>query len=164
VVYGKGLGGDPCVIMNHGRIELGDRVSLNSYPDGELVRTGLMAYFPSSIIKIGNDTTLNGALVYARMEVTIGNDCGLSPGVVIMDNNSHSTSIDPIIRWKTGEIKESPVIIGDNVWLGMRSIVMKGVSIGDNSIIAANSVVTRDVPSNQLFGGIPARFIKQLEK
>lgn len=85
------------------------------------------------------------------------------PGVVILDNDSHNISIDPVVR-RTGKIAESPVVIGNNVWIGMRSIIMKGVRIGDNSIIAAGSVVTKDVPSNQLFGGNPASFLKKLER
>jgi acetyltransferase-like isoleucine patch superfamily enzyme len=163
VVYGKRLGGNLCIIVNNGQIEVGDDVSLNSYPDGELVKTGLMAYLPSSRIKIGNNCILNGTMIHARKEVVIGNDCGFGPGSVIIDNNSHSISIDPIIR-RTGEVEESPVVIGNNVFVGMRVIILKGVSIGDNSVIAAGSVVTKDIPSNQVFGGNPAKFIKQLDK
>ena len=84
------------------------------------------------------------------------------PGVVILDNDSHNTSIDPIIR-RTGKISVIPVVIGNNVWVGMHSIIMKGVHIGDNSVIASGSVITKDVPSNQLFGGNPAHLIKKLE-
>ena len=80
-----------------------------------------------------------------------------------MDNNSHAVTTDHNKR-ETGRVGESPVIIGNNVWIGMRSIVLKGVTIGNNSIIAAGSIVTKDVPSNCLVGGNPAKFIKSITK
>jgi acetyltransferase-like isoleucine patch superfamily enzyme len=163
VSYGKKLRGNPCIIRNKGRRELGNGVLLNSYPGGELFRTGLMAYFPSSIIRIGDNCLLNGTVIHSRNSVIIGDNCMFGPGVVILDNDSHNASIDPERR-RQGTISESPVTIGNNVWVGMHSIIMKGVQIGDNSIIAAGSIVTKSVPSNSLFGGNPAAFIKKLEK
>jgi acetyltransferase-like isoleucine patch superfamily enzyme len=163
VAYGKKLRGNPCIIRNKGKIELGHNVFLNSYPDGVLYKTGLMAHLTSSLIKIGDNCSLNGTIVHSRNAVIIGNNCMFGPGVVILDNDSHNPSIDPERR-RQGKISESPVIIGNNVWVGMRSIIMKGVHIGDNSIIAAGSIVTKNVPNNQLFGGNPATFIKILEE
>jgi acetyltransferase-like isoleucine patch superfamily enzyme len=163
VVYGKKLRGNPCIIRNRGKIELGRDVFLNSYPDGELYKTGLLAHLDYSLIKIGDNCSLNGTIIHSRDSVVIGNDCMFGPGVVILDNDSHNTSIDPERR-RHGKVSESPVIIGNNVWVGMHSIIMKGVHIGDNSIIAAGSVVTKSVPGNSLFGGNPAGFIKELEK
>ena len=163
VSYGKKLRGNPCIIRNKGRIELGNGVFLNSYPDGELFRTGLRAYFPSSVIRIGDNCSINGTVIHSRNAVTIGDNCMFGPGVVILDNDSHNTSTDPELR-RQGKIDESPVVIGNNVWVGMRSIIMKGVHIGNNSIIAAGSIVTKSVPSDSLYGGNPAAFIKNLEK
>jgi acetyltransferase-like isoleucine patch superfamily enzyme len=160
VVYGKKLRGNGCLITNKGTIELGINVCLNS---GLPFRTGLFAYFPSSKIKIGNYCLLNGTEIHSRKEVMIGDNCMFAPGVVILDNDSHNTSVNPNTR-RNGEPKESPVAIGNNVWIGMRSIIMKGVKIGDNSVVAACSVVTKDIPSNQLFGGNPAIFLKNLEQ
>jgi acetyltransferase-like isoleucine patch superfamily enzyme len=127
-----------------------------------LFRTGLMADFPSSTIKIGDNCVLNGTLIHSRTSVGIGNYCIFGPGVVIMNNDSHNTSID-LMRRRKGAVAENPVNTGNNVWVGMRSIIMKGVCIGDNSIIAAGSIVTKNVPANSLFGGNPAAFIKELE-
>ena len=55
-----------------------------------------------------------------------------------------------------------PVVIGNHVWIGMNSVIMKGVTIGDNVIIGANSVVTRDIPSNTIAAGIPCKVIKEI--
>ena len=163
VIYGKNLRGNLCIIKNKGKIKLGNHVFLNSYPDGELFKTGLLAHLDSSLIKIGDNCSLNGTIIHSRETVIIGDNCMFGPGVVILDNDSHNTSIDQTVRI-AGKINANPVIIGNNVWVGMHSILMKGVHIGENSIIAAGSVITEDVPSNQLFGGNPARFLKKLER
>ena len=163
VTYGKKLRGNRCLIKNDGKIKLGINVSLNSYPGGELFKTGLFAYLNTSLIKIGNNCNLNGTVIYCRNKITIKDNCMFGPGVIILDNDSHNSSIDPVTRI-SGKINDAPVYIGNNVWIGMRSIIMKGVHIGDNSIIAAGSIVTKNVPSNQLFGGNPAKLIKVLDK
>jgi acetyltransferase-like isoleucine patch superfamily enzyme len=163
VVYGKKLRGNLCIVKNKGKIELGNHVYLDSRPDGESYKTGLFAHLKCSIIQIGDESLLHGTIIHSRDSVIIGKNCMFGPGVVILDNDSHNTSIDPTIR-RTGKIVALPVIIGNNVWVGMHTIIMKGVHIGDNSIIASGSVITKDVPPNQLFGGNPASFLKNLEK
>jgi acetyltransferase-like isoleucine patch superfamily enzyme len=163
VKYGKRVRGNHCIILNKGKIEIGDNVSLNSFPNGELYKTGLFAHLKQSQIRIGNKCDLNGTIIHSRNSVTIGDNCLFGPGVIILDNDSHNTSTDPFQR-RTGNIADTPVVIGNNVWVGMRSIIMKGVHIGDNSIIASGSVVTKSVPSNQLYGGNPAVFIKTLNE
>jgi acetyltransferase-like isoleucine patch superfamily enzyme len=87
-----------------------------------------------------------------------------------MDNNNHpinpedrkfiwDTEEDSIYRlWKFSDSK--PVVIGKNVWIGMYARISKGVTIGDNAIIAANAVVTKDVPANSIAAGNPARIVK----
>ncbi|MBC8770466.1 acyltransferase [Arenibacter sp. BSSL-BM3] len=84
------------------------------------------------------------------------------PGTKIVDNDSHRISIDINERRKAP--KSNPIIIEDNVWIGMNSLVLKGVCIGKNSIVAAHSVVTKNVPENVLVGGNPAKIIKTLTK
>jgi maltose O-acetyltransferase len=154
-VYGEKLRGIPCKIVNNGRIELGNHVFLN-------YKSKLFSELPTSVIKIGNNVILNGCEIYAKNSVVIGDNCMLA-GCSLVDNNSHNTSIDPETR-RNGPIKSSPITLGNNVWVGGHVIVMKGVTIGDNSIIAAGSVLTKNVPPNSLFGGNPARFIKKLEE
>lgn len=85
--------------------------------------------------------------------IRIGNDVKISENVVIRDSDNH-TIFRP--QYKSN----IPIVIEDNVWIGMNAIILKGVTIGEGSIVAAGAVVTRDVPSFSLVAGVPARVIK----
>ena len=160
VNYGKKIRGNRPVIKNCGEIYLGDRVSLNSFPGGELCKTGLQCHLKDSKIKIGNDCNLNGVMIHCRTTVNIGKFCMFGPGSKVVDNDSHRVSIDIEERRKAPN--SAPITIEDNVWIGMNSLVLKGVNIGSNSIVAAHSVVTKNVPENVIVAGNPAKIIKQL--
>lgn len=112
-------------------------------------------------IRIGRRSVLsNNVTVISCVAVDIGEECLIGDGVLIVDSDFHHT--DPLKRRETPE-NDAPVSIGDNVWLGSRVTVLKGVSIGRNSVVAAGSVVTRDVPENTIVAGNPAKVIRQLE-
>jgi acetyltransferase-like isoleucine patch superfamily enzyme len=81
-----------------------------------------------------------------------------------MDTDFHNTSMDPAIRRPTDHAVDRPVVLGNNVWVGRNSIILKGVHIGDNSIVAAGSIIVKDIPSNQIYGGNPAQFIRILKE
>lgn len=92
-------------------------------------------------------------------ELTIGNNVMMSPDVVILTwDHIHSDITIPMN--KQGGIS-SKVVIGDDVWIGIRSIVLPGVKIGRSSIIGAGAVVTHDVPPFTIVGGVPAKLIKK---
>ena len=84
----------------------------------------------------------------------------IGPGTILCDNDSHT----PVrsIEGRAQRAPEAPIVLGSNVWLGMRTIVLKGVTIGDNTIVAAGSVVTRDLPPNVIAGGVPAKPLKSI--
>jgi len=164
VKFGHHLRGNNCLIRNIGTIILGNHVSLNSYVRGEMSRAGLFTYTDNASIQIGNNTIISGACVHSRKGISIGDNCLIGAGAIIIDNNSHSISVDPSIRHSRQDIDESEILIGNNVWIGFRSLVMKGVNIGDNSIVAAGSVVTKDIPPNTIVGGNPARHVKTIFK
>jgi acetyltransferase-like isoleucine patch superfamily enzyme len=106
---------------------------------------------PGGRLEIGNGTYLNrNTLVHASTHVRIGANCQVSWDVVIMDSDMHSIP---------GKQSEKAVFIEDDVWIGCRAIILKGVRIGRGAVIAAGSVVTKDVPPNTVFGGVPARFL-----
>ncbi|HHT9112417.1 MAG TPA: acyltransferase [Candidatus Wunengus sp. YC65] len=117
---------------------------------------------PAKII-IDDGVSLNGTSIVARSRtVRIGKGTMIAPNVTIMDSDFHSLW-PPETRISTPAFeKDADVTIGRNVWICTQCIVLKGVTIGDNSIIAAGSVVTKDIPSNVIAGGTPAKIIKQL--
>lgn len=112
-----------------------------------------------------------GSVIEAVNQVVIGKDTAIGVNVTIRDNNSHPispnyrrhmrhTSHDSIERSNTRSVS-APIFIGENVWIGECSRICKGVSIGDNSIIAAGSVVTKNVPANAIVAGNPAKIVKE---
>ena len=113
---------------------------------------------------IGNDVGMSSPILWAHKSITIGNHVKLGANVIIMDSDAHSLnyiyrrnlSVD--LQFK----KDQNVIIEDDVFIGMNSIVMKGVTIGARSIIGAGSVVTKSIPSDCVAAGNPAKVIKNI--
>ena len=99
-----------------------------------------------------------GSRISASDEIVIGDGVMLANGAYITDSDWH-TIYDRMAREET----PTPVRIGNNVWLGDHSTVLKGVTIGDNSVVAARAVVTRDVPENVVVAGSPAKIISELD-
>jgi len=113
-----------------------------------------------SEIIIGNrNQTSNNIVMVASQRIVIGNDCQIGDQVAIYDCDFHE--IAPLTRNQSCG-PTMPVTIGDNVWLGSRVMVLKGVTIGDNSVVAAMSVVTKSIPPNYLAAGIPAKVIRSI--
>lgn len=111
-------------------------------------------------IEVGENTLIaDYSTIFGINGVRIGKNCLISVGCGISSLNHSINSKD---RSKAGYEKSTEVIIEDNVWLGMNVCVLPGIKIGENSIIGAGSVVTKNVPSNQIWVGNPAKFIKNL--
>ena len=111
-------------------------------------------------IVIGSNTAFsNNVTICANHEIRIGDDCLIGDLVAVYDTDFHE--VHPCRR-HAGPGKILPVIIGNNVWLGSRVMVLKGVSIGDNSVVAAGSIVTTSLPENCLAAGSPARVVRKL--
>lgn len=153
----------PLRIDGIGHVEIGASVMLGYRPAprigcGEIL---LQARGHRSSISIGAHTLMsNNITIISMKSVDIGEGCQIGDMVSLMDCDFHE--IEPSTRNKShGHI--DPVVIGNNCWLGSRVMVLKGVTIGDNSVIAAGSVVTRSLPANVIAGGIPAKVIRQLD-
>ena len=116
---------------------------------------------PQGVLKIGNNVGMSNATIVADCSVSIGDNVMIGGGVQIFDTNFHS--IDTKTRTSghetRDEVKKAPVAIGNNVFLGTNSIICKGVTISDNAIIAAGSVVVKSVPTGEVWGGNPAKKI-----
>lgn len=94
-----------------------------------------------------------GGYIQARNGIHIGNNFRMGPNVGLISSNHDLNDYDR-------HIETSPIVIGDNVWIGMNSVVLPGVQIGDNVAIGAGSVVTRDIPSNVIAAGNPCRVLR----
>lgn len=136
-----------------GRIEFGRRVRIF----GTAVRSEFMAW-PGARLSIGDGTFINyGVSISACLSVTIGSDCQIGQYTIINDNDYHDV-VD-----KTTIPRSGPVVIGDRVWLGARVIINKGVTVGDDAVIGAGSVVTHDIPARSIAAGVPARVVRGLQ-
>lgn len=110
-------------------------------------------------LNLGKHVFLNsGCKFQDQGGITIGDNCLIGHNVVIATLN-HDRSVE-----KRGDCIPSPVIIGNQVWIGANATILPGVTIGDRAIVAAGAVVTRDVPAYATVGGVPARILKEYKK
>jgi len=122
---------------------------------------------------IGDFTLLNGALIMAEDKIDIGSHCLISWNVGIADSDFHplepaqrlidAQALAPFFKDRPArpKLKTAPVRIADNVWVGMNAVILKGVTIGENSIVAAGSVVTKSIPPNTVVAGNPAVIVRE---
>lgn len=108
-----------------------------------------------AVIEIGDNCGFSGTVIGAALHIKLGNNVRCGANTLITDSDWHTDD------YRTGKDKE--VIIEDNVWLGYGVKVLKGVHIGKNSLIGANSVVTKDIPANVIAAGNPCKVIKQIK-
>ncbi len=122
-------------------------------------------------VNIGNNNTINGPNVVIRSQInsiSIGNFCSIAPDVLIQEYNHPIDRVSTFFLakhvFKEGHDKEfvskGSVEIGSDVWIGAKSVILSGVKVGHGAIIAANSVVSKDVPDFAIVGGNPAKVIK----
>jgi len=137
------------ILIKNGEINVGRKVQLHH--GVKLSAWGTEGY---TKINIGENTAIGDRTeIHAGQCVNIGANCNISWDVCIMDRDYHKfNSPAEIIK---------PVNIKDNVWIGCNSIITKGVTIGEGAVVAAGSVVTKDVPPKTVVGGNPAKVIKE---
>lgn len=137
------------------KIRIGDNVQI----DDNIFTSGRNEAEP--VLTIGDRSFLGCKVaINVGKSVQIGKDCLIAAGCLITDNDSHP--IDPYRRLRKEPVKDNeikPIIIEDNVWIGTRCVILKGVTIGTGSIIAANSLVTRSIPPYSIAMGVPAKVI-----
>lgn len=114
-------------------------------------------------VKIGNNSGISATCIICTDSVTIGSHVLIGAGCMITDSNHHSIEWQKRCLEGDSNIKSAPVVIGDYVFIGAKSIILKGVTIGEKSVIAAGSVVVKDIPANCLAGGNPCKVIKFLK-
>lgn len=144
------------VIKGPGRVIFGNDINAWSHAEKNVFIT----FTPNSLITVGSGTRLNGAGIQAYTSVTIGPRCILG-STVIIDSDFHP--LDPARRHDPdAPMSSAPIKIGENVWIGGQSAVLKGSTIGENSVVGFRGVVTGNVPANVVVAGNPAKVVKQL--
>jgi carbonic anhydrase/acetyltransferase-like protein (isoleucine patch superfamily) len=157
--YGRGVRTDVFIhwVRGKGTLVVGDHVLI----DGKCSITFAARYVPDPTFIIGDHSGIGHGCNFAiGKRITIGRHCRIAAGVWMFDSPGHP--IDPEAR-RAGlpatAVDVRAICIGDNVWIGGRSIIHPGVTIGDNSVVSAGSVVMSDVPANAVVAGNPARAV-----
>jgi acetyltransferase-like isoleucine patch superfamily enzyme len=137
-------------VGRRGRLELGRFVWIG---DGSKIRCH------EGVVEIGEKTVLGQeCTISAYQRVRIGEQCVVADRAMFIDFDHGVVDVERPIR-RQGIYKRD-VVVGSNVWVGYGACILRGVRVGDNSIIGSNSVVTRDVPANAVVGGVPAKVIR----
>jgi acetyltransferase-like isoleucine patch superfamily enzyme len=135
-------------LRNGGRATLGEKVSL---------ARGCQVVVRGGTLTIGDRTEImQGSVIAARQEVRIGADCLIAEYVTIRDQDHR---FGPGLITAQAGFETAPVVIGNNVWIGAKATVLRGVTIGEGAVIGAHAVVTQDIPAGAVAVGVPARVI-----
>lgn len=177
VCYGKNMKiYNKIYFLGYGKVVIGDNFVFTSgdclNPICRNIRGALYTVSPKAQIIIGDRVGISSSCLWSIDKITIGNDVKIGGDCIIIDNDAHPH--DYIKRRSTyGEengvnsmlksVLVAPIVIEDDVWIGARCQILKGVHIGARTIIAAGSVVTKDIPSDVIAGGNPCKVIRPLK-
>lgn len=148
-----------CVIGNHVTLNNGLRFNPIGY-----VQPCTIYVNANATLVIGNHVGLSQASIICIHSIQIGDYVKIGGGVKIYDTDFHS--LNPDIRKNRerdmAERKCAPVVLEDNCFIGAGTTILKGVRVGENAVVGACSLVTRDIPANELWAGVPAKFVKKI--
>lgn len=166
ITYGTGLTTlGTMFIRGTGKITIGNHVRITSCretnPIGGDIKTILFAKGQSEIT-IGDYSGLSNAAIVALEKIEIGNHVFIGGNCKIYDHDFHSIKFEERIQDNDPGVKSAPIMIKDGAFIGAHSIILKGVTIGEKSVVGAGSVVTRSIPDGEIWAGNPAKFIRKV--
>lgn len=152
-------------IRGQGKIIFGKEVvfnsSSNANPIGGDVRM-VLRVSPKALLEIGDYSGISNSAIICHEKISIGKYVKIGGSVKIYDTDFHNLNWLSRLQKGLDIPNTKPITIGDYVFIGANTIILKGVSIGEKSIVGAGSVVTKSIPDNQIWGGNPAKFIKNI--
>ena len=152
-------------ITRRGTLIIGKNCRINSGTNHNIIgRQQKNIFWAEGILSFGDNVGMSCSAFICHNCIKIGNNVTIGGNTVIYDTDFHP--LEPEIRKRNSldinNIKTSPVIIEDNVFIGAHTTILKGVTIGKNSIVGACSLVTKSIPQNEIWGGNPARFLRRI--
>lgn len=153
-------------IARKGTFKIGRNFIFNSGVFYNMIGRQQKCYFvvyDGATLTIGSNVSMSSTAITCYQQITIQDNVKIGGNVVIYDTDFHS--LDPLERNHVPEIyntQTKPVLIMQGAFIGAHSTILKGVTIGENSIVGAGSVVSKNIPSNEIWAGNPAKFIRSL--
>lgn len=144
----KRFGGRSTIIRMGKDAEITTNGNFSLYYDGDIT------VFENAKLELGSGFCNVNVKIRCKKSIKIGERAAIAHDVTIMDSDAHSIV-------ENGFEMTKPIVIGDDVWIGSRAMILKGVTIGNGAVVAAGAIVTKDVPANVLVAGIPARIVKR---
>lgn len=149
----------------YGRCVLGDNLVFNGKTEyntvGIFKRCSIFVGMGAELF-VGDNSGFSGVSIHCEKKIIIGQYCNFGGNVSIWDTDFHSLDYMERRMLDVSKVKNRDIVVGDDVFVGANSIILKGVKIGDRAIIGAGSVITHDIPSDQIWAGNPAKFIRNI--
>jgi acetyltransferase-like isoleucine patch superfamily enzyme len=134
-----------------GTLKMGDNAKIYARPYPARITVA-----PGATIEMGDTAGINyGVEIYASKSIKMGDNAMIGDLATLYDTDFHRIE-------EGAEVRQGPIVLGDNVWIGRAAIVLPGVTIGDHSIVAAGAVVTKDVPPRVVVAGNPAKVVREI--
>ena len=151
-------------IQNNGKLSLGGIITMVNTAKASTLgnpRRCKFLVFPDAVLSFKGKCYMSNTVIVATKRIIIGNNVMIGAGTTIVDSDFHSFDFNEWGTWRDqANMKREEVVIGDNVFIGTESLILKGVHVGDGCIIGARTVVTKDLPSYSVAVGNPCRVIK----
>ncbi|WP_118952599.1 acyltransferase [Taibaiella helva] len=152
------------LISNKGHLAIGSSVTFTSDPAANMVglfKPCSLAVLAGATLEIGDHSGFSGVSIYCSKKISIGSHVNCGGNVCIWDNDFHPLHYLDRRADDRSKIGAAPIMIGDDVFIGANSIILKGVTIGARAIVGAGSVVTKNIPPDEIWAGNPAKMIRK---
>jgi acetyltransferase-like isoleucine patch superfamily enzyme len=152
-------------LRNNGTFKIGKNVKINSDLNSNPIggdRKAIFVVSSDGILVIEDGVGISNSAIICRSSIFIGKNVFIGGGCKIYDSDFHSINLEERLMFIDPGIKSAPICIKSGVFIGSHSIILKGVTIGHNSVVGAGSIVTRDIPPNQVWGGNPVKYIRDI--